>query len=133
MSRITGPNPLDKAIGARLRAYRHAAGLSQSQIGFKLGVTFQQIQKYENGKNRLSGSRLITAATVLKVSPSDLLGGNGDDRGLANEDFIAMKDRGVMNMVMAMSQLTTLERRIVVNAMTAVIQLVAARVAARRR
>lgn len=70
----------DIAIGQRLRSYRRARKLSQSQVGHALGVTFQQIQKYENGKNRISGSRLIEVCNVLDTTPAQLLGvgkGNG--------------------------------------------------------
>jgi transcriptional regulator with XRE-family HTH domain len=52
----------DLDIGARLRTARLAAGLTQERLGKKLGITFQQIQKYEKGANRLSGSRLVQAA-----------------------------------------------------------------------
>jgi transcriptional regulator with XRE-family HTH domain len=55
---------IDKTIGRRLRAFRLAAKMSQASLGDILGVTFQQIQKYENGKNRLSGSRVIQAAAL---------------------------------------------------------------------
>ena len=51
--------------------------MCQEQLGKSLRVTFQQIQKYENGKNRLSGSRLIKAAETLKVSPAQLLASAG--------------------------------------------------------
>jgi transcriptional regulator with XRE-family HTH domain len=73
---MTGPrtNQHDRAIGARIRARRRELGLSQSALGEALGVTFQQIQKYENGKNRVSGSSLMRMCEILASTPEDLLG-----------------------------------------------------------
>lgn len=65
---------MDVAIGQRLRSYRKARKLTQTDLGAGLGVTFQQIQKYENGRNRISGSRLIEVCKLLDVSPGQLLG-----------------------------------------------------------
>jgi transcriptional regulator with XRE-family HTH domain len=61
------PNPVDRHVGARLRMRRNQAGLSQEKLGEALGVTFQQVQKYEKGLNRLGASRLQLAARVLGV------------------------------------------------------------------
>jgi transcriptional regulator with XRE-family HTH domain len=57
----------DKHVGGRVRTRRIALGMSQSTLGEKVGVTFQQIQKYENGYNRISASRLSQIADVLQV------------------------------------------------------------------
>ena len=59
---------IDTYIAAQLRADRIALGLSQAALGDKLGVSFQQIQKYESGVNRVSAARLFDICTVLKVS-----------------------------------------------------------------
>ena len=58
-------DPEDKRLGELLRAARLEAGISQTELGTKLGVTFQQIQKYEKGANRISGGRLKQAARAL--------------------------------------------------------------------
>jgi len=63
-------NIVDVYVGARLRMRRTMLGMSQSKLGELLGVTFQQIQKYENGSNRISVHRLRLTARVLEVSPS---------------------------------------------------------------
>jgi transcriptional regulator with XRE-family HTH domain len=63
-------NVIDAYVGARLRMRRVMLGMSQSTLGRHLGVTFQQIQKYEKGANRISASRLQQTARVLEVSPS---------------------------------------------------------------
>lgn len=68
------PDPLDVAIGARVRARRRMLGLSQTALGDELGVTFQQIQKYERGINRISGSTLIRLGRVLGVPAGSFLG-----------------------------------------------------------
>ncbi len=61
---------LEKQIGARLRLARKQKGISQRELGSALGVTFQQVQKYELGSNRLSLSKSIAAARALDVDPS---------------------------------------------------------------
>lgn len=65
---------LDREIGARLRHIRNVRGLTQEDLGKVVGVSFQQIQKYERGTNRISSSTLILLARKLDVSPSELLG-----------------------------------------------------------
>ena len=64
------PHPIDAMVGKRIRLRRVQLGLSQTQLGHKLGVTFQQIQKYENGSNRVSCSRIYETATALDVPVS---------------------------------------------------------------
>lgn len=68
-------HPVDEHVGARLRELRKAAGLSQSTLGERLGITFQQIQKYERGTNRISASKLHEAAQVLGVTIADFFAG----------------------------------------------------------
>ena len=65
-----GPSPADQYAGARLRQLRTLLGMSQDKLAEALGVTFQQIQKYENAQNRISVSRLQDIAHVLNVAPS---------------------------------------------------------------
>jgi transcriptional regulator with XRE-family HTH domain len=60
-------NPIDVHVGARLRARRTLLGLSQTALGDAMGVTFQQMQKYEGGHNRISASRLYDASKLLGV------------------------------------------------------------------
>lgn len=61
-------NPIDQHVGARLRLRRMMVNMSQTALGERLGVTFQQIQKYEKGTNRIGASRLQMIAEVLDVS-----------------------------------------------------------------
>jgi transcriptional regulator with XRE-family HTH domain len=68
------PDPLDVAVGVRLRVVRNHRGLTQTQLAEALGVTFQQVQKYERGTNRISTSALVRAAAALGVSVAELVG-----------------------------------------------------------
>jgi transcriptional regulator with XRE-family HTH domain len=63
----TGPNPMDKHVGGRVRMRRLMLGLSQEKVADALGLTFQQVQKYEKGTNRISASRLHQLASILQV------------------------------------------------------------------
>lgn len=62
---------IDQAVGLRIAARRSALGLSQSALARELGISFQQVQKYESGANRVSASRLHQAATALGCSVAD--------------------------------------------------------------
>lgn len=61
------PNPIDMHVGARLRQRRTLLGMSQERLADSLGITFQQVQKYERGANRVGSSRLFDVARVLDV------------------------------------------------------------------
>ena len=61
------PHPADRHIGLRIRARRMQLGISQEKLGEHLGLTFQQVQKYEKGANRISASRLYFTAKILGV------------------------------------------------------------------
>lgn len=64
----------DVAIGQRIKVRRQVAGLTQAELGRKLGISVQQVQKYETGQNRVAASRLLDIATILKISASEMLG-----------------------------------------------------------
>jgi transcriptional regulator with XRE-family HTH domain len=61
------PNPVDKHVGSRVRMRRMMLGMSQGKLGDALGLTFQQVQKYEKGTNRISASRLQHISHILQV------------------------------------------------------------------
>lgn len=61
------PNPIDVHVGSRVRLQRMLLGISQEKLGERLGLTFQQVQKYEKGVNRIGASRLFDLAQVLRV------------------------------------------------------------------
>lgn len=62
-----GPSPVDVHVGARIRLRRTLLGMSQEKLGDALGLTFQQVQKYERGANRVGASRLYDLSRVLDV------------------------------------------------------------------
>ncbi|MEA2907722.1 MAG: hypothetical protein QOG83_2428 [Alphaproteobacteria bacterium] len=61
------PNPVDKHVGSRVRMRRMMLGMSQEKLGDALGLTFQQVQKYEKGTNRIGASRLQQISIILQV------------------------------------------------------------------
>jgi len=67
MARGKSPNPIDKHVGGRVRMRRMMLDMSQSGLGDALGITFQQVQKYEKGTNRISASRLQQVCHTLQV------------------------------------------------------------------
>src|SRR6188768_2616137 len=83
------PNPVDLHVGGRVRMRRTLLGVSQEQLADSLGLTFQQVQKYERGANRVSASKLYESARALQAPVSfffegladPLDGGDGDDAG----------------------------------------------------
>lgn len=90
------PNPIDRYVGSRVRMCRLRMKMSQEKLADALGLTFQQVQKYENGTNRMGASRLATIATTLNVEVAYFFEGlspspNGD-RSDAMTDFMASAD-----------------------------------------
>lgn len=73
------PHPIDCHVGRRLRETRAARGLSQEKLANRLGISFQQIQKYETGTNRIGSSRLWEIASVLEVPVGHFFEGIGAD------------------------------------------------------
>ena len=80
---IKVPNPIDKHVGARVRMRRLMVGMSQGKLGEALNVTFQQVQKYEKGANRIGASRLQQLARVLEVPPAFFFDGAPSSDGSA--------------------------------------------------
>src|SRR5215211_1737448 len=76
------PDPVDVEVGQRIRIQRLQSGLSQTALAEQLGVTFQQVQKYEKGVNRVGAGRLTKIAEVLAVPVSTLFGVH--DAGVLN-------------------------------------------------
>ena len=116
-------NIVDVYVGARLRMRRTMLGMSQSKLGELLGVTFQQIQKYEKGSNRISASRLQHTARVLEVSPGYFFEGapaQSAEPGFAEEssqsyvvDFLASTEGLQLNRAFLRVRDPKVRRRIV--------------------
>lgn len=81
------PNPIDVHVGGRIRLRRNMLGMSQEKLGENLGITFQQIQKYEKGTNRVGASRLQAIASVLKTPVAFFFDGAPDQEGGQSSGF----------------------------------------------
>jgi transcriptional regulator with XRE-family HTH domain len=99
------PNPIDKHVGSRVRMRRMMLGMSQEKLGNNLGLTFQQVQKYEKGTNRIGASRLQQISHILQVpvsfffegAPANVNGPRSDELSEAPSpayvsDFLATSD-----------------------------------------
>jgi len=84
--------PIDKIIGSNIRTHRLARKMSQTDLANELGVTFQQVQKYENGTNRIGSGRLHQAAQILGVQVSVLFDGGDRPGRAAMLDLIIKRD-----------------------------------------
>ena len=91
MARIGGRDEVDAYVGARIGLRRSALGLSQSALAQQLGISFQQVQKYETGQNRISALRLHRAATVLGTSVETFFPPVETARGTADDGWEQMR------------------------------------------
>lgn len=119
------PNPTDKHVGARVRMRRMMLGMSQEKLGDALGLTFQQVQKYEKGANRIGASRLQQIAHILQVPVSFFFDGAPSVPGLQTEgmaeapspayvsDFLATSDGLALTKAFMRIKDAKLRRRIV--------------------
>lgn len=103
------PDPLDLEIARRLKATRTSHGMTQSELGRALGVTFQQVQKYERGYNRVSASTLMKCAIALDTSVAALCGEDEiapESKPLVRAYSLLREDqrRAVLAVVRAMGQ-----------------------------
>jgi transcriptional regulator with XRE-family HTH domain len=93
-------NAVDRHVGARIRMQRMVGGLSQTKLGKAVGITFQQVQKYEKGTNRVSASRLQQIANVLEVTPdfffdgasAKAVGKSGSKEAAVIDEFVSSRD-----------------------------------------
>jgi transcriptional regulator with XRE-family HTH domain len=94
------PNPIDVHVGSRVRTRRLALGISQEKLGTALGITFQQVQKYEKGTNRIGASRLQHVSGILQVpiayffegTPGQMKAKGNPPSSTYVSDFIATTD-----------------------------------------
>ncbi len=80
---------MSKEIGSRIRKLREIAGLSQEKLGEELGITFQQVQKYETGKNRISAPKLVQVCKALGVTTEAVLGSYFDSQQGASNSVLS--------------------------------------------
>jgi len=124
MMAIKTPNPTDKHVGARIRMRRLMLGMSQTRLADGLDLTFQQIQKYEKGVNRVGASRLQQIAQILQVPVSFFFDGAphtpGHSGGMGEApspayvaDFLATSDGLSLTKAFMRIKSSKLRRRIV--------------------
>ncbi len=124
------PNPIDRHVGSRVRMRRVMLGMSQEKLGDSLGLTFQQVQKYEKGTNRIGASRLQQISRTLDVPPAFFFEGApfvdpvprelGVQNGVAEEatssyvsDFLSTSEGLHLNMAFARIQDPKVRKRII--------------------
>ena len=118
------PNPIDIHVGSRIRLRRNMVGMSQEKLGEMLGITFQQIQKYEKGTNRVGASRLQAISSILSVPVAfffeDAPGQAGSEAGMSEDsspgyvaDFINSAEGLQLNRAFARIGDAKVRRRIV--------------------
>ena len=113
------PNPVDVHVGARVRLRRTLLGMSQEKLGEQIGLTFQQVQKYERGANRIGASRLFNLSQVLDVPVSfffddmpretaeaPVLGEDDDDDKVVEYEPDPMAKRETLELVRAYYRIT---------------------------
>jgi transcriptional regulator with XRE-family HTH domain len=100
------PDPMDVALGAAVRIRRRTIGMSQEALAEQCGVSFQQIQKYENGANRISFSRLVQIARALRCRVVDLMDVLDTPGGEGEVDLLSrMRTPGALEMLAAFERL----------------------------
>ncbi len=115
------PSAIDQHVGFRVRMRRMQLGLSQEALATPLGLTFQQVQKYENGKNRIGAGRLMQIALILKVEPRYFFegapggaqdgGGGGEVVGPADPLTGLLATRDGVALATAFNAITSTEHR----------------------
>ena len=98
------PDPLDVMVGAKIRIFRTHRGMSQSDLAARIGVAFQQVQKYEKGINRVGASRLSRIAAVLDISIGDLFEPSRNKRSDAKSPFRLLAERDALRVLTAFSR-----------------------------
>ena len=122
------PDPMDIALGAAVRIRRRTIGISQEALAEQCGVSFQQIQKYENGANRISFSRLVQIARALKCRVVDLMDVlDGPDReNTGDVDLLTrMRTPGAIELLAAFEEMAPEARSALVSLLRAVVPPVA--------
>jgi transcriptional regulator with XRE-family HTH domain len=100
------PDSLDVLVGARIRILRRHRGMSQGDLAGKIGVTFQQVQKYEKGANRVGASRLSRIASVLGVSVGELFEPSENKSAAAKSPFRLLAEQDALRVLTAFSRTT---------------------------
>jgi len=104
---------IDELVGRNIQVLRRNLGLSQTQLGARIGVTFQQVQKYEKGTNRVGAGRLYKMASVLRVPISAFFAGTAEiaSDGAADSAFAVLSEPFVLRVAKAVSRIRSTELR----------------------
>ncbi len=105
---VKAPDPMDIALGAAVRIRRRTIGMSQEALAEQCGVSFQQIQKYENGTNRISFSRLVLISRALRCRVTDLMDvfdGPGEETARDLELLTRLRTPGALELLSAYERL----------------------------
>ncbi|HTT98001.1 MAG TPA: helix-turn-helix transcriptional regulator [Rhizomicrobium sp.] len=107
------PHPLDIALGSRVRLRRKELGFSQDQLARAVGITFQQVQKYEHGTNRISFSRLVEISEALECSVGDLIGNldKSKSSGSFSKQVAYLTEPGASDLLEAYASIESPKRR----------------------
>ena len=98
---------IDKVIGRNIRIHRLAKKMSQTELGEKLGVSFQQVQKYENGTNRVGSGRLFQIAAILGLHVSTFFKGGGGREGVPDTGLLdLLAEPQSVRLIRAFSKIT---------------------------
>jgi transcriptional regulator with XRE-family HTH domain len=100
------PDPLDVMVGTKIRIFRTHRGLSQSNLAEKIGVAFQQVQKYENGASRVGASRLSRIAAALRVSIGELFEPCQPKAPNSKSPFDLLAERDALRVLKAFARIT---------------------------
>jgi transcriptional regulator with XRE-family HTH domain len=124
------PDPVDVLVGRNIHIHRIDKGLTQTDLGKRIGVTFQQVQKYEQGMNRVGGGRLYKIADVLGLPISAFFEGADSPHHKVKESPSALlADPHALRLLRSFCKIDDIETR---RAVTAVVELLASRGASRR-
>jgi transcriptional regulator with XRE-family HTH domain len=103
---IDGPDPIDLHVGQKLRFARMLAGVNQSELGAAIGISSQAVQKYEQGRNRISASRLFAIAGFLRCPVSFFF--DGVEEQMAEADSLLDKE---LNLIRALRRIVNIDAR----------------------
>jgi transcriptional regulator with XRE-family HTH domain len=98
------PDPLDVMVGARIRIFRTRRGISQGDLAAKIGISFQQVRKYEKGINRAGAGQLSRIAMVLGIPVGDLFRSSGDKAAGLKSPHQLLGDRNALRLLTAFSR-----------------------------
>jgi transcriptional regulator with XRE-family HTH domain len=124
------PSPVDVTVGGNVRIWRMAKELTQAQLATRLGVTFQQVQKYETGGNRIPTGRLVKLAAILGVPISVLFEGTAAGSGPSRDLLALVSDRRSFRLARAFAAIEHNAFRL---SLVELVEKIAAAEAAKRR